>query len=168
VTRRQGLAGISALATHALFPEVLHAFARAAAAPADAWRPEAVPRDQGPLLAEVVETILPATDTPGAKAARVHVFVDLALARCAPPAGRAAALSALRTLGAGFLSAAPDARRAALGRLDVTALAVLQELTVLGYFSSEIGAKQALAYDPVPGSYRGCVDLAPGQKAWAT
>jgi hypothetical protein len=168
VTRRQVLAGISALATHALFPEVLEAFARAAAAPPHAWRPEVVAADQGPLLAEVVETILPATDTPGAKAARVHVFVDLALARCALPTARAAALSALRTLGAGFLAAAPDARRAALGRLDAAALAVLQELTVLGYFSSEIGATQALAYDPLPGAYRGCIDLAPGQKAWAT
>jgi hypothetical protein len=168
VTRREVLATISAVATHALFADVLEAFARAAAAPPDAWRPEAVAADQGPLLAEVVETILPATDTPGAKAARVHVFVDLALARCALPARRAAALSALRALGAGFLAATSDARRAALGRLDGAALALLQELTVLGYFSSEIGATRALAYDPVPGGYRGCVDLAPGQKAWAT
>jgi len=28
--------------------------------------------------------------------------------------------------------------------------------------------RKALAYDPVPGGYRGCVTLAPGQKAWAT
>ena len=168
MTRRQVLAGISALATHALFPEVLEAFARAAAASPQDWHPEAVVAEQGPVLAEVVETILPATDTPGAKAARVHVFVDLALARCALPAARAAAVSALRGLGAAFLAAAPDARRAALGRLDSAPLALLQELTVLGYFSSEIGATQALAYDPLPGAYRGCVDLAPGQKAWAT
>jgi hypothetical protein len=85
-----------------------------------------------------------------------------------PAAPRAAALSALRGLGAAFLAAAPDARRAALGRLDGAPLGLLQELTVLGYFSSEIGATQALAYDPLPGAYRGCVDLAPGQKAWAT
>lgn len=168
MTRRQVLAGISAVAAHALFPEVLEAFARAAAASPQDWRPETVATEQGPVLIEVVETILPATDTPGAKAARVHVFVDLALARCVPPAARAAALSALRGLGAAFLAAAPDTRRAALGRLDAPPLALLQELTVLGYFSSEIGATQALAYDPLPGAYRGCVDLAPGQKAWAT
>ena len=45
---------------------------------------------------------------------------------------------------------------------------MLKELTVLGYFSSEIGATQALAYDKVPGGYWGCLDLKPGQKGWAT
>jgi hypothetical protein len=167
ISRRAHLTTISALAAHALFGDVRDAFARVAAAP-DAWRPEIVPVGQGPLLAEVVETILPATDTPGAKAARVHVFVDLALARCAAPAGRAAVLSALSTLGAAFLAAAPDARRAQLAQIDPAALGLLQELTILGYFTSEIGATKALAYDPVPGGYRGCIPLAAGQKAWAT
>ena len=167
MTRREQLATLSAIAAHALFGDVLEAFARAPAA-GDAWRAEIVPPAQQALLAEVVETILPATDTPGAKAARVHVFVDLALARCAPAAGRAVVLAALRALGADFLTGGPDARRADLARIDPAALALLQELTVLGYFSSEIGATQALAYDPVPGGYRGCIPLAPGQKAWAT
>jgi hypothetical protein len=31
-----------------------------------------------------------------------------------------------------------------------------------------MGATRALAYDHVPGEYHGCVDLAPGQKSWAT
>jgi len=42
-----------------------------------------------------------------------------------------------------------------------------RDLTILGYFSSEIGATQARAYVAVPGRYDGCVDLKPGQKAWA-
>jgi hypothetical protein len=176
VTRREHLAAISAVAAHALFGDVLDAFARVARGPDNgtgngpiaAWHPEIVPAAAGPLLAEVVETILPATDTPGAKAARVHVFVDLALARCVPGAGRAAVLSALASLGAAFLAAAPDARRAQLAQIDPVALGLLQELTILGYFTSEIGATQALAYDPAPNGYRGCVPLLPGQKAWAT
>jgi hypothetical protein len=167
MTRREHLATISVVAAHALFGEVLDAFARAAEVP-DAWHPVIVPAAQGPLLAEVVETILPATDTPGAKAARVHLFVDLALARCVPAAGRTAVLAALRTLDATFLAAGPDARRARLTQVDPGALGLLQELTILGYFTSEIGATRALAYDPVPGGYRGCLPLAPGQKAWAT
>jgi gluconate 2-dehydrogenase gamma chain len=166
-TRREHLVAISAVAAHALFGDVADAFARATRG-ADDWHPEIVPAAQGPLVAEVVETILPATDTPGAKAARVHLFVDLALARCVPAAGRAAVLAALTTLGGAFLVAAPDARGAQLAQIDPAALGLLQELTILGYFTSEIGATQALAYDPVPGGYRGCVPLAPGQKGWAT
>jgi len=42
-----------------------------------------------------------------------------------------------------------------------------RDLTLLGYFSSEIGATKARAYVAVPGRYDGCVDLKPGQKAWA-
>ena len=45
--------------------------------------------------------------------------------------------------------------------------ALLRDLTLVGYFTSEVGATEALAYVAVPGAYRGCTDLKPGQKAWA-
>lgn len=44
---------------------------------------------------------------------------------------------------------------------------LIRELTMLGYFTSEIGASQALVYLPVPGRYEGTTTLKPGQKAWA-
>ena len=44
---------------------------------------------------------------------------------------------------------------------------LMKELTLFGYFTSEVGCKEALAYDPIPKEYHGCIDLAPGQKAWA-
>jgi len=164
--------GISALAGHALFPDVVERFARAADHPSphpDDWRPTLVPPEARSLLAEIVEAIIPATDTPGAKAARVHVFVDLALACCVPPEGQAAVLAALPALAAaGFVAAAPEVRQRQLAQLDPVAFALFKELTILGYFTSEIGATEALRYDAVPGSYHGCVDLLPGQKAWST
>ncbi|RQO67360.1 twin-arginine translocation pathway signal protein [Pedobacter sp. KBW06] len=45
--------------------------------------------------------------------------------------------------------------------------AIIRDLTLLGYFTSEIGATKALAYVEIPGRYDGCVDLKPGQKVWA-
>ena len=45
---------------------------------------------------------------------------------------------------------------------------LVKELTILGYFSSEIGCTQALSYVQIPGSYKGVVKLKEGQKAWAT
>jgi hypothetical protein len=45
--------------------------------------------------------------------------------------------------------------------------ALMKELTLLGYFTSEIGATKALAYVQIPGRYDGCVKLEKGQKAWA-
>ncbi len=44
---------------------------------------------------------------------------------------------------------------------------LMKELTLLGYFTSEVGANQSLAYIAVPGKYEGCVKMTPGQKAWA-
>lgn len=44
---------------------------------------------------------------------------------------------------------------------------LMKELTLLGYFTSEVGAKNALAYVAIPGRYDGCVKMTPGQKVWA-
>jgi hypothetical protein len=45
---------------------------------------------------------------------------------------------------------------------------LMKQLTLLGYFTSEIGATQALRYVAVPGKYEGCIPIQKGNKAWAT
>lgn len=44
---------------------------------------------------------------------------------------------------------------------------IMKQLTMLGYFTSEIGMTQALRYEAVPGRYDGCVPYKKGEKAWA-
>lgn len=44
---------------------------------------------------------------------------------------------------------------------------IMKELTLFGYFSSEIGMTQELDYVPIPGRYDGCTPLKEGQKAYA-
>lgn len=44
----------------------------------------------------------------------------------------------------------------------------VKELTLLGFFTSKLGATEVLQYNPVPGPYKGCVDLEKVGKAWAT
>jgi len=46
--------------------------------------------------------------------------------------------------------------------------ALIRDLTLLGYFTSEIGATQALEYIAIPGRYDGCVDLKPGQRVYSS
>lgn len=43
---------------------------------------------------------------------------------------------------------------------------IARDLTLLGYFTSEIGATQAYEYVEIPGRYDGCVDLKPGQRVY--
>ncbi len=45
---------------------------------------------------------------------------------------------------------------------------ILKELTVECFFTSEIGAMQALQYDYIPGQYIGCTNIQENQKSWAT
>lgn len=44
---------------------------------------------------------------------------------------------------------------------------MMKELTLLGYFTSEIGMTQAQRYDESPGRYDPCIPYTPGQKALA-
>lgn len=43
----------------------------------------------------------------------------------------------------------------------------LKELTVLGYFGSEVGAKQELSYNPMPMRYEGDIDYATVGRQWS-
>src|SRR5689334_8004656 len=103
MNRRQSLQVLSAVAAHALFPAVLSE-AAAAADDLDAtgatWTPRWLPAGRAGMLEALVDTVLPATDTPGAREARVHVFVDLALRDCYTPAEQQLFLSGLDALAA--------------------------------------------------------------------
>lgn len=46
--------------------------------------------------------------------------------------------------------------------------AMMKELTLLGFFTSEPGATKALRYSAVPGKYEPCIPYQKGDKAWAT
>jgi len=43
----------------------------------------------------------------------------------------------------------------------------LRELTIFGYYTSEVGASEELIYDPIPGAYHGCIPFADVGKAWS-
>jgi hypothetical protein len=45
---------------------------------------------------------------------------------------------------------------------------MMKELTLLGFFTSEVGATKALRYVAVPTKFEGCVDYKKGDRAWAT
>jgi hypothetical protein len=83
----------------------------------------------------------------------------------------------------GFLESTPAQRTALLTALDKEQkeysknkkleqpnhyFRMMKELTMLGFFTSEVGATQALRYLPVPGKYDGNVPYKKGDRAWAT
>ncbi|MFZ5496056.1 MAG: gluconate 2-dehydrogenase subunit 3 family protein [Verrucomicrobiota bacterium] len=131
------------------------------------------------LLDEIGETIIPATDTPGAKAAGVGAFMAMMVTDCYDDAHHAAFRAGLDRLRAeGFLAAAPAERTARLNALDAEQkkhpgnpahyFRMMKQLTILGYFTSEIGAAQTLIYEEVPGRFDGNLAYRQGERYFWT
>ncbi len=144
------------------------------------------------LLDEIADTILPTTaKSPGAKAAKVGPFIALMVTDCYSPAdqeifrrGVAEVDAACRTAhNTPFISATAAQRLALLERLDREAkqymdtrtpdapahyFRMVKQLTLLGYFTSEIGATKSLRYIESPGRFDPCVPYVAGEPSWAS
>ena len=169
IGRRAFLRGSSVLMGHAALGQVLTAFA---AAPRKATF---FNESELSTLAVLVDLILPATDSPAATAAGTHYFIDLALPACGSPQAQQTFRAGLQAL-AGIGKQGPAQQVAALKaqaakdmapEYDASFFKILKDYTLTGYFLSEVGATQALAYERVPGGFWGDLPLKPGQKAWA-
>jgi hypothetical protein len=141
---------------------------------------------QQDLLSALVDQILPATDTPGASEAGVPQFIDKMLSGWYEPEDRDAFLAGLATVdpradGGSFVALAEDARAALVTEMDAEAYAPrpddappetpffrqLKELTLSGYYTSEVGATQELQWIAAPGRYDADVPLSDVGRAWA-
>ncbi|WP_069657985.1 gluconate 2-dehydrogenase subunit 3 family protein [Arcticibacter eurypsychrophilus] len=147
-------------------------------------------QDQLLLLDEIAETILPQTSTPGAKAAKVGAFMTAMVQDCYIPEDQEVFMKGLSDLdksfdkkyGSSFLEGDSRSRTEFLKTLDEEQkkyakekkpedpnhyFSMMKQLTLLGYFTSEVGATKALRYLPIPGRYDGCMDYKKGDRAWA-
>jgi hypothetical protein len=141
-------------------------------------------------LDEVADTILPATKTPGAKAAKVGQFMTVMVNDCYDANDQKVFHEGMgklddfskKTYNDSFIKITPQQRHDLLVKLDNEQkdymknkkkedpshyFRMMKELTLLGYFTSEIGCTQARRYVETPGRYDGCVPYKKGDKAWA-
>jgi Gluconate 2-dehydrogenase subunit 3 len=141
------------------------------------------------LLDEIGETIVPATDIPGAKAVKIGSFMTMMVTDCYNDRQHAAFAAGLTKIndacrakyGASFMEATPTQRTELANALDAEQRSynhskgkddpahyfrMMKELAVLGYFTSEIGCTQAVKYVEVPGAYHGDVPYKKGDRAW--
>ena len=142
------------------------------------------------FLDEVGETIIPATTTPGAKEAKIGQFMKTIVTDCYEEKDQKIFTEGMVKLdeaskkksGKSFLNSSPQERHDLLVELDKEQkeymskkkpedpshyFRMMKELTLWGYFTSEVGATKALRYIAVPGRYEGCVPYKKGDKAWA-
>ena len=138
------------------------------------------------LMDEIAETIIPATDTPGAKAAGAAAFMALVVKDCYTVDQEAKFRAGLLEIdkecssefGKGFMDATPADRTALLTKLDAKernlkapgraqgSFALIKQLAVVSYFTSETGCTQSMRFQESPGLFVGCAPYQQGEPGW--
>jgi len=147
------------------------------------------------LIADLAETIIPATDTPGAKAAMAHISLISLIKQTADRKTQNIFIDGLKDVESyssdhynktfTALTAAQQAEivghfrdagknySGMIGKLKNKFIGksffhILKEYSTTAFCTSKSGATQTLAYDFIPGAYRACIPMTAGQKSWAT
>ena len=148
--------------------------------------------DEIALLDEVGETILPTTESsPGAKASAIGLFMNSIVTDCYKEKEQKIFKEGILKLdadsklkyGETFLDLEAKKKHELLLGMEAEVktyketrkpedpeihyYAMFKQLTLWGYFTSEIGLTKALRHIAVPGRYDACIPLEKGQKAWA-
>ena len=180
IGRREAIRRAALLAGLMLSPEALSGLA-SAQTPAGKSH---LTVSQASILRTAADRILPRTDTPGAIDVGVPAFIDRFYGEFMTPAERELLVSVLDEI-ARVATAAHNTTIAALpvaqqddvltrvataqGGHESPSFGWLRSLTVLGYFTSEQVGRDVLHYDPVPGTYDGCVPIDQvGRRNWTT
>ncbi len=134
------------------------------------------------VIAEIAEIMIPKTDTAGAKDAGVPMFIDATLAAVYTPKEQERFKKGLgefeamaRGSGKSFLEREPAERADFVKQWLVVELSkehgndkpfilMTRELTLLGYFTSQVGITANMEYVPVPMAFHGCVPLSQMKK----
>ncbi|MFI5279782.1 MAG: gluconate 2-dehydrogenase subunit 3 family protein [Gemmatimonadales bacterium] len=172
------LAGVGLPGLAGLDPERIFAIARAVHRRASASRSAAFDEHQRATVDAIAELIMPATDTPGAHAAGVAAFIEVIVAEWYHDDERSVFMSDLaevdtrsaRENGKTFLEMTPPQQTALLTALESESRAAprgapqsffgrIKDLTLSGYYTSEIGVRQELGEVFMPGRYDGAAPV---------
>jgi len=190
MTRREALQRVALLMGGTLSAPVISAVlsgVRPAIGKAQ-WTPRSLSPEQNELVTTLAELIIPETDTPGAKAARVNEFVDLLLTEWLPAEDKDRFMAGLDDLdtrfqqsyGKRFVEGTSAQQTQMLTVLDGEAaearrakskaqpfFGMMKEFTLTGYYTSEIGITQELLFQPATDKFEGCIPLERVGRAWA-
>lgn len=184
ITRRKAIQGAASLLGGTVVAANLSTIvSQAALAATENAAPLFLDEDQFALVEHIVDVMIPETDTPGARTAGVHHFVDLMLADWAAPERQRRYVDGLRDLGRrlqvisgdDFVSSSPAKRLEALSDIDQAAYDTggddpffreFKKLVLFAYYSSEAGATMELQYEPMTANYKACVPIEDIGRAW--
>ncbi len=151
------------------------------------WDPRTLTKTQDEIIQVITDMIIPRTETPGANDVRVNRFIDMILSDWAEDEDRIRFLAGFtqfselcqKNYGKPFLEMDNKQQSELLTKLDKEGVearlndvedlpffAIIKEMTLVGYYTSEAGATQELRYKPVPIYYDGCVPVEDVGRTW--
>ena len=189
MNRREALKRIAMLSGGALSLSTVTAVMSGCSSGPEGYTPQTLTTHQDELVTTISELIIPETDTPGAKAARVNQFVDKMLTDWNYEEEREHFLSGLDQVdessqqlhGSGFLDLSREQQISVLEQKEQEAkdnplpntnlkpfFDQMKEYTLVGYYTSEIGATEELVWNHVAGRYDGCFPYNDVGRAWSS
>lgn len=192
MNRRELLQLIAAASGWAMVGQ--NAFAYVPAPPATALAEMVFNKQDVVLLNEIAETIIPKTDTPGAKEANVGATMVVMVEDCYNQRDKTAFMEGLKNINKlseseykqDFIQLSAEQKNTLLNQLDQEAkeyngsvakkqaggaphyFTLMKQLTIFCFFTSKVGATKVLRYVAVPGKYDGNLPYQKGDSAWAT
>ncbi|MGH7495393.1 MAG: gluconate 2-dehydrogenase subunit 3 family protein [bacterium] len=188
MNRREALQRVALLLGGAISTPVVQAVL-SGCKPSPNYKPRTLKPEQFEVITSIADLIIPATETPGAKGTGVPEFIDLILTECYPPKDRDRFLTGLTAFealfqqnqGKPYLQAKPEEQAEILIELDREAVAarrsgtsdlpffgMMKELTLIGYYTSTVGANDELQFQPATNRFDGCIPLERVDgRAWA-
>lgn len=142
------------------------------------------------LLDEIAETIIPATNTAGAKSAALGLFMNTIVSDCYTEKEQGEFIAGIKMLekeaknkySKKFALLSNTNKQDLLITVEKEAkkynkkkekdspvhyFTMIKQLTLWGFFTSKTGMTETLKYVPVPGKYQGDVPYLQGDKYWA-
>lgn len=198
MNRRDALRMLTAGAVlPALTPELFAFYQQAH--PAGSYSLRTLSPHQNDTVVAMIDQIIPATDTPGAKATRVNEFIDVIITEWANDEERRnfrdglddVDKQSIALFGKDFAAASPAQQLVLLRSMDEAAdvarvnqrekkgppfwepqgrdtqmqgdfFTVFKNMTLHGYYTSEVGFTQELKLQIIPGAQHGCTAVGPG------
>lgn len=159
------------------------------------WKAEFFSPEEANTISNLVDMILPRTETPGALDVKVDVFIDKVIAQTYVKEGQESMRTAIaefnedcrKNLGAAFNDLSNSDRTKVLeaaekssGKFNPGIWGVtigdqepigfyrsLKATAIWAYLTSQKIGEEVLSYDPIPGSYNGCIPLSDIENKWS-
>jgi len=164
------------------------------------WTPQFFKKEDTDMMTQLIDLILPKTDTPSASEAGVLEIMDQVIARLFKEEDKATFRDGLSSF-KNKISTSGDMKESLLKILSSISempeeklgevmtllnkeksvvtpkelydynyynfMSTLRQLAISSYFGSELIGEDHLAYEPVPGVYKGCINADENTKSWS-